>query len=698
MIRPARLVLLAAALWWVAALLDLITPTELVVWNDHVEWTVAGSTITADLPVGYVTGVSIRGRDGYFPAGGRRMQAGPRQDDQQLHRLPERFDFAENAFPPVGDWWVDEIAVEEELLSFPADLGSEPIVRTVFSGRSPQHTRIVLDGEPGLQCSFRRGLINNDLHISDESGATVAHGSIDPRPFDSIGAIAANVLRTISIAVFLLALWRLFSRGQKAEPAFTRHALPGAVFPMALVLLAATAAGIAIWTSVDVFEGMPHTPDEVVYQLQAGWLTEGRLTGVEPPCRDHFEVPFTYFVGGRWIGHYPPLWPALLAPGVALGFPQLTSIVFRFLQVMLLGWLGNRLAGPWVGITSAAMATTSPLANLLGPSTLAHIGCATMLAAGVCLVLPSSLKTRPVRWYLCGVTFGLAFGIRPLTAVACALPVGLFLLSEIRLNRRSWIDLLRVCLGGVAATIPTLVANALLTGSPLSFPYSLAQGSMISPNHLAFGIRNLDAILASLMPMLHGWGWPWASVLVVLGLSLAPAALPFCARDSTRQEKLLLGIAVSVLLAHVVARAHGLHGFGPRYAFAACGPLWVLSACGVARLARMERRRVPAATVILALLIGSSAATLPTRLSLYRNYNDVSTDLRRAAAQLEPCSLVLIPEGNWRNWAAALPWLGREHDSEPLFAEDFGYNDELHWCYPDRTFVRWTGSALEDGE
>ena len=30
---------------------------------------------------------------------------------------------------------------------------------------------------------------------------------------------------------------------------------------------------------------------------------------------DEAAMPFTYLQGGRWIGHYPPGWPALLAPG-----------------------------------------------------------------------------------------------------------------------------------------------------------------------------------------------------------------------------------------------------------------------------------------------------------------------------------------------------------------------------------------------
>ncbi len=61
--------------------------------------------------------------------------------------------------------------------------------------------------------------------------------------------------------------------------------------------------------------------------------------------------------------------------------------------------------------------------------------------------------------------------------------------------------------GFVLAGIPTLVANALITGSAFSFPYSLAHGSMFGAANIPFGLRNLDALLASSGAALTGWGW-----------------------------------------------------------------------------------------------------------------------------------------------------------------------------------------------
>jgi len=232
----------------------------------------------------------------------------------------------------------------------------------------------------------------------------------------------------------------------------------------------------------------------------------------------------------------------------------------------------------------------------------------------------------------------------------------------------------------------------------LLFPYSLADRPMVSPGYLMFGIRNIDTILASLLPLLHGWGWPWLSGPLLLALPLAFAAIPFLTRSASREEKLLIWTTVSVVAAHVFVRANGLHGFGPRYVFAACAPLWILTATGAARLARLERRRLPAAAVALALLIASAAVSAPFRLALYRGYNDVDRSLIDATEDLQRCAIVLLPQDDWRGWASATPWLDPNDDEAPLYALDLGDNSDLVWCFPDRRHFRWTGTRLEPAD
>jgi len=285
--------------------------------------------------------------------------------------------------------------------------------------------------------------------------------------------------------------------------------------------------------------------------------------------------------------------------------------------------------------------------------------------------------------------------MRPLTAVAVALPIGLFHLGETLAGRRRWRDGLWLIFGGLTTSLPILLANDAITGSPWTFPYALAEGSMYSLRHAAFGIRNLDTLVASLGPVVHGWGWPWLGGSVSLALPFAFVAVLFLSRQSTREDQLLAAVAVAVILAHLGTRATGLHGFGPRYLFVPCGITWVLTARGAQILAAKEKRTWPTAAVLLGLLILSATAAIPARLSLYRGYNDVSTDMTEAASALPECSLVLFPEDNWRGWAEASPWLGMDTDhTVPLYAADLGETLGLEWCYPDRDMYRWDNGTM----
>ncbi len=696
--QSAAFLVLAAVSWLVAGALDLKTPFEIVVWNGRIEWTVGTTTIDVRTEIAEVKTIAISAQAGAQPAGGGEIEVSTPAGPVGQWRLPAHFSFPHRPNPPVGDWWVDERAPTATVLAVPADLGKEFTIRGVVAGRQHQHLILELGGNPGFACAFRRGLLNNDLLILDNQGTVLASGSLDPQPLGRMGAATATLLRAVSGGSVLLALWLIIGVLRPRIAGDVPQIRP-AGFAGAMALLCLGGTGLAIWTATDIFENLPHLPDEVVYQLQGRWLLTGHLTGEEPLCSEYFTVPLTYVQNGRWIGHYPPMWPLFLAPGIAVDAPWLVPALLRIPHILLIGLLGLRLGGRWTGVAAAAAALASPLALLLFGSRMPHAGSATLLLAGVLLCLPrvqpDTPRTSPWRWICAGLTFGLAFGMRPLTAVAVALPIGIFHLGETIAGKRRWIDSAWLIVSGAASTLPTLVANHFITGSPWTFPYSLAEGSMYSLQNVAFGIRNLDALLASLGPLVHGWGWPWLNGPVSLALPMAFVAALFLSGRSTREDRLLIIVAAAVVLAHIGTRATGLHGFGPRYLFVPCAISWILTARGAAVLAQKENRGVPVAAVILGLLVLSATAVIPARLSLYRGYNDVQSKMTRAASALPSCSLVLFPEENWRGWAAASPWLGLTgNHSAPLFAADSGETLGLEWCYPDRRIYRWTANRM----
>jgi hypothetical protein len=311
---------------------------------------------------------------------------------------------------------------------------------------------------------------------------------------------------------------------------------------------------------------------------------------------------------------------------------------------------------------------------------LSHAAAATLILAAFWLLLVGRrLRAWPVVG-LSGITFGLAFGVRPLSAAAAAIPVAFMMVADLvsSRNRDSREQAIGWILGGLVAALPTLAVNQVITGNAIRFPYSLAEGPMYLATNLPFGIRNVDVLMYSAGSVLHGWGWPVFHGSIWVALALAFALVPFLLRRHTRIDVVLAAMVVSVVAAHLGSRGHGLHGFGPRYLFEVFAFLFLLTARGFLELARTRRNeprterrlQIVAAALLFATLGGAAAATLPRRLGLYYGYNRVDGSLERqvAAAELER-ALVILPPGNWRGWAMAAGMMERDADADLLFIQ-----------------------------
>ncbi len=340
----------------------------------------------------------------------------------------------------------------------------------------------MLEGEPTTTISIRRGLINNDFFIRGAGGLDLGSTSIDPTPLADVGAIAALLARSAAAACLMIAIFSLL---QARSPARPRPAAshPG---PTMLLVAALAIAAVAIsgWVAHDVLEALPHTPDEVVYLLQADWLLDGQLWSKVVPYQDLISVPFTYIDGSRWLAHYPPGWPALLAVGVAAGIPWTVSPLLGGIYVVLLYFAGRELQGPTLGLTAATLGLISPMARLIFGSMHSHALAATLILAA--LVMAHCARRSPgwLNAATAGLALGAAFGLRPLTAAAVALPMLALALTGTRPsgNHLRLSTTIAPFTGGFAlAGFPTLVASQLIPGSAFSYPYSLAPARCSGP-------------------------------------------------------------------------------------------------------------------------------------------------------------------------------------------------------------------------
>ncbi len=543
--------LLALSLALVSTAIDRTTAIEVYSDGGRIHLEVAGTVLEAQRAIEQLTAVEISAMDSIDPPGGRLITLSDDRGEVLRERLPRRFHTPPGAVVPLGDWELDERAGQGTVWRHDVDVSGAFTLEASFRGRFLHDLTVVLHGDPTTSISIRRGLINDDCFIRDGDGFDLAGTSIDPTPLGDAGALGATLARSGAVACLLTAFFTILQAG------FRPHPLPAAsprIPAASLVLaLALAAAALSAWVARDVLEALPHTPDAVVYLLQADWFLDGSLWSHVTPIQDYLTLPFTYVDGGRWLAHYPPAWPGLLAIGVAAGAPWLVAPLLGGVYVLLLFLAGRELDGPALGLVAATLGVISPITRLIFGSMLSHAYAATLVLAALVLALRARRHGRWTTATAAGLALGMAFGVRPLTAVAVAVPLLLLALPGPQASggRDRTRNAVAGFVGGfILAALPALGANELITGNPFSFPYTLTHGSMFGAANIPFGLRNLDALIVSSGAANLGWGWdlfhgPW-----IIALCFAPALVPLIAKRRRTTEWLLAAMVVSVFVAY----------------------------------------------------------------------------------------------------------------------------------------------------
>jgi hypothetical protein len=650
--------------------------------------------------------IAILAGDTIDPPGGDRIVIDtdrPLVDDD----LPGRFIPPGAGAPPAGDWWLDRRAACGVVWQRTVDIKGPFHLAATLRGRFHSELRLVLDGRPGLEIGLRSGLNRNDIVLRDSvTNRILAWTSIDPSPVHDVAALASTVLDGIAGACLLAALCLGLGPGGRRSPPSSAPStgwLTARRTVVLAVVLAAIATAMSLWLATSVLEKLPHTADEAVQWLQARWILDGRLWQPVVAWQDQLDLPFTYVHDGRWIAQYPVLWPALLAPFVAMGVPWLWPPILGGISTVLLFQLGSRLYGHRVALLATLLATLSPLGRILFSTTLSHAAALTLLLISATALEAAWRRTSPRHALVAGLALGLAFGMRPLPALAIALTVGVAVAG--RLGERSTRRVLAaLVIGGVVGTLPTLAANLAITGNPLHFGYSLAKGSIYSFNNVGFALQHLDAILVHLEVQLLGWGWGLPGHVVWRALPLSLALLPFLIGRSRGADRLLLGAFTACVALLLGSHAHGLYCYGARYLFEVSPCLLLLVARGISILAEpgptgarasrapaIRRVVIPAVTLVVAL----TAVGLPARLEGYRDYFHVD---RSFLDQLDEHdverAVVLFVHDDWRDWLRVAPRnLGRP-DAPLIFARSGEENAALVAASPDRPVWRWDHGLL----
>lgn len=475
-----------------------------------------------------------------------------------------------------------------------------------------------------------------------------------------------------------------------------------------LAALIAVGAGIAVFMLAnELFPYHSSNHDEGVYLKQAALLLDGQLQ-MRPGEFGAAVRPWFFVDGGEtFYPKYQPLPAAFYAVSMALfGEPRVVLAGFAAGNTALVYALGSMAFDRRVGVLASVGFAVAPM-TLLTSSVFLPYAPTTFFNLAFAAAYLRSVRTGSIRLATAaGLAIGVAFFMRPYTAVLFAAPFIVHALWEVQravrdrpLGIQESLQVpdavsrqLATAAVGLVFVALALVYNTSLTGSPLKFPFQ-AFAPLDGPG---FGRRQilshtveytpavaLESNMAVLYYLLTRWvpagavGTGLATAGVALASRYSSAGLPVSGPEAATARRLLAALFVSVpagnvffwgnynVLADPSDPADGFLGqFGPFYHFDLLVPVAIFAAAGAVGLWRLRsafpvgsasRRRAFAASVVVVTVLlagGVNGAVLDQGIDRNAAHTATYEDTYAPFEEQNFENAVVLlptPYGNWLN-------------------------------------------------
>ena len=248
-----------------------------------------------------------------------------------------------------------------------------------------------------------------------------------------------------------------------AEPrALPREGVLAALLAAAAILLVYTT-----WGGLDR-PGLYH--DEKAFVVQARIYAGLRWAEPSPPVPGLWEQVHV-FAEPTFAARYPPGYPAVLAPGAALGLPGLMQVALAGATAALLFLFGARLVGTWTAFAATALWVSAPINSVWRAGYFSESLTGFLWIAWSWLAWRYRREGRRSDLVLTAVLVALAGITRPVTAIVLSLPLLFVLWPRLR-AARGWRDAGVAILAAlpVCAVVP-IWSHAVL-GSWTTVPYA----------------------------------------------------------------------------------------------------------------------------------------------------------------------------------------------------------------------------------
>lgn len=443
----------------------------------------------------------------------------------------------------------------------------------------------------------------------------------------------------------------------------------------AIMVISLTAFGVYSAVSLAVFNARPLLIDEIVQLLQARIFSEGRLARPAAAQPEFFSTLHVIDSAGLFFSQFPAGGPAMYLPGWIIGAPWLTNPICGALSVATFArYVRQTERERTVALGAVILFAFAPFMVFMSASHMNHVPTLmwTMLAIVALATIASSANARWGWAFLLGLGFGCAAAIRPVDALAFALPAGAWLLIRgVRL--RQWRELAASALGIALPVSVLLWVNSRTTGSPLLFGYELLWGAShgLGFHRAPWGLAHTPARGVELINLYflrlqnYLYEAPIPSLLPAIG------SLGLAKRFSAHDRYLFASAAILIVL--YFAYWHDGFYLGPRFFF----PLLPVLALWTARLPALVRARFGRAlayravwgTVAICAVL-ALGVSIPLRARQYANgLLTMRWDADRAADRAGVRNALVLVRESWGSQLVARLWaLGvSRSDAELLY-------------------------------
>ena len=443
------------------------------------------------------------------------------------------------------------------------------------------------------------------------------------------------------------------------------HARPATTGVFLFVASLAVYVVVARW----VLSGRPLLIDEIDTVFNAGIFLQGRLWLSPPRYPEFTSALHVIDFGGKYLTHFPPGGPLVLTPGLALGVPWIVHPILGAVSAVAFWGLCRRVEPrSGVALSGTLLFAFSPFVAFLSGSFMNHVPVMTSLVVAMYALARQTEDegTHPAWAALAGVMLGIPASIRPMDAIAFALPAGLWMLWRTVQRPQRFPELIAA---GTAIALPiggVLWYNTQVTGHALTFPMEMLWGKIHGigfhpspwgpPHTPARGLELINLYFLRLQSSLFE--------LPIPSLAIPIASLLLLSR-AERFDRYFLATFASVVVLYFAYWGDGIY-LGPRYFLVLVPALALWSA----RLPSAIRERFPAHDLLhravgFALLVAVAIAgfmSIPYRALEYRTgYLPMRLDYDSLAVSRGVRNAVVLVREAWgsqliaRMWALGIP-------------------------------------------